>query len=104
MVDQHGAFCSHRFMDGGSSGLSDREMMTAHQLWDALGPALQGDTVWMGAADLTGTVIERADGTAEDNGQMRSGDTENGPGDAGEMAEPTGGKEKHPERADGRGR
>lgn len=84
MVNEHRGAGGERFMDGGPSGLADDEMMGSEELGNALGPGEDAHPPGIGFFHLTGTMVELAEVSSEDDGDLRliSGVIEKGAGDS----------------------
>lgn len=80
MVDEHGAAGCDGFVDGGSAGFSDGEVVGGEEFWDVAGPAFDLDTAGEFFLDFACAIVEFSDVSAEDDGDggLCSGDGKDG--------------------------
>lgn len=73
VVDDHGAVGGDGFVDGGTAGLADDEVVAGEELRDFAGPADEADAAGVGEAEFVGAAIEAADIAAHNDGEVDPG-------------------------------
>ena len=73
VVDEHRAARGDGFVDGGSAGFADDEVMAVEELGNAAGPANESDAARVGFLDLARAGVEQPDVPPEDEGELDGG-------------------------------
>ena len=70
VVDEHRAAGGDGFVDGGTAGFSDDEVVGGEEFGDLAGPAFDSDAAGVGVFDFAGALVEEADVFPQDDGDV----------------------------------